>query len=415
MKRDKGMKIKAILMIALFWAVLSLSMLSLPYMSSGDVWAGDPFSSPEIKIDTPTSLELMKKKIDVFRTVSEENGKTVVTVFSEDTYDQLAEERKRGERFSISTHEMIYLIDSTYELFKSCDVVKLYDAEGVLHKYYGVDFYSSEEYFGLFGSLGADIEDATFRFRQDLYDAILLQAEVLCGSFVRIEETRFVGFEAVAVTDLESPLTGSERSLLAGGMNPWRKGFTDIYGNTVPNEKRHCGIWKFSSETISFHRDAAAMEYSLQDQQYDELMVIYPDRFDLSHMGLLKYDSYGNVVIVELVERESGKILGRLRFNDENDPEVIERLMELQAETFSNFPSTEPQDPGGDYYAVVYFNDFGYNGEVIHLYYVYCPDGNTDLFALNGYELKKDEKFCYRGGKELAEYFNRLLKEGFGE
>lgn len=415
MRGEKSLKVKAGLLMVFFSALLSLSMLALPYLTSEDVWDPEGFSSPEIKIDTPTARELMQEKFAKYNTVSSEGTKKTVTIFSQEQIKDIQARKKRGERFDLTTREMVYLIDNTYELFKTYDVVYLYDAEGVRHKYYGVNFYTSEEYLGLFGKLGADVEDATFRFIRDLYDAILLQAEVLSGSFVRIEEKRFVGFDAILLTDLETPLLNSERSSLARGINPWRKGLTDIYGNPIPDdEKRHCGIWKFSSENISFHRDAAALEYSLQDNWHDELVVIYPDRFDLSHMGLLKYDSYGNVVIVELMKKKTGEILGRLRFDDKNHPEVIEKLMELHAGISAELLQTELRDPGGDYYAVVYFNDFGYSYQIKHLYYVYCPDGDTDLYGLNGYELKADEQFYYCGGEALSRYINQLLKEGFG-
>lgn len=415
MRGEKSLKVKAGLLMAVFSALLSLSMLALPYLMTEDVWNPEGFSSPEIKIDTPTARELMQEKFAKYNTVSSEGTKKTVTIFSQEQIKDIQACKKRGERFDLTTREMVYLIDNTYELFKTYDVVYLYDAEGVRHKYYGVNFYTSEEYFGLFGKLCEDSEDDSFRFIQDLYDAILLQAEVHSDAFVRIEEKRFVGFDAVLMTDLETPLLSSERSSLALGFNPWRKGVTDEYGNPIPeDEKRHCGFWKFSNGTISFHRDAAAMEHSPQDQHHNELINFYPDRFDLSHMGIMKYDSIGNVVVIELTERESGKILGRLRFDDENNPEVIEKLMELHVGISEVLLQTEFRDPGGDYYAVVYFNDFGYSNQIKHLYYVYCPDGDTDLYGLNGYELKADEQFYYCGGEALSRYINQLLKEGFG-
>ena len=62
MRGEKSLKVKAGLLMVVFSALLSLSMLALPYLTSEDVWDPEGFSSPEIKIDTPTARELMQEK-----------------------------------------------------------------------------------------------------------------------------------------------------------------------------------------------------------------------------------------------------------------------------------------------------------------------------------------------------------------
>lgn len=191
--KSTGILVKTSALILGFTLVLGVGILSLSFSHGGARRNEDTFLTPEHAVAPPTAQELLQKKFEVYNTVTEEDGKSVVTIFSEEQIEDIRARRENGEWFWLSSEEMLYLINDTVKLFETYDVVKVRDLEGV------------ERVFdrGNKKSLA--------------YDVILERVKVLNSAVYLIS-----GLDNLTVlTGVTNPLTEIEAAYFSGCANPW--------------------------------------------------------------------------------------------------------------------------------------------------------------------------------------------------
>ena len=233
--------VKTSALILGFTLVLGVGILSLSFSHGGARRNEDTFLTPEHAVAPPTAQELLQKKFEVYNTVTEEDGKRVVTIFSEEQVTDIRTRRENGEWFWLSSEEMLYLINDTVKLFETYDIVYIRDLEGNLKKYYGLSFFSSEEYYASFGGFDLGVTDASFDLKKDVYETILER--------VRVLNTAFFPEQSCILTDLSEEPTDEEKALLSTSVNPW----FSISG-TSADKRYEYYAWRYSREDISVKR-----------------------------------------------------------------------------------------------------------------------------------------------------------------
>ena len=194
--KSTGILVKTSALILGFTLVLGVGILSLSFSHGGARRNEDTFLTPEHAVAPPTAQELLQKKFEIYNTVTEEDGKSVVTIFSEEQVTDIRTRRENGEWFWLSSEEMLYLINDTVKLFETYDVVKVRDLEGNLKAF----------------------DCATSGITKDnaLINAIFLRVNPLNCAFA-MNNTRVYSF----YTDLKDPLSQEELQQLHNLRNPW--------------------------------------------------------------------------------------------------------------------------------------------------------------------------------------------------
>ena len=194
--KSTGILVKTSALILGFTLVLGVGILSLSFSHGGARRNEDTFLTPEHAIAAPTAQELLQKKFDAYNTVTKEDGKRIVTIFSEEQITDIRTRRENGEWFWLSGEEMLYLINDTVKLFETYDVVKVRDLEGNLKAF----------------------DCATSGITKDnaLINAIFLRVNPLNCAFA-MDNTRVYSF----YTDLKNPLSQEELQQLHNLRNPW--------------------------------------------------------------------------------------------------------------------------------------------------------------------------------------------------
>ena len=78
--------------------------------------------------DTPTAQEEMEQKFSVYNHVTEENGKKILTLFSEEQAEEQWAKRKNGEEFRLTYDEILFLINDSQRLYETYDEIILTNA-----------------------------------------------------------------------------------------------------------------------------------------------------------------------------------------------------------------------------------------------------------------------------------------------
>ncbi|MBO5981530.1 MAG: hypothetical protein J6Q24_03680, partial [Clostridia bacterium] len=234
MSRNTEIIIKTASLILVFVIALSTGIFMLSFDKAGAAEAVNRFSSPEInRADTPVSRENLEKKFSKYTEITTENGKTVATVYTKDTITDIINRKNRGEWFYLTSEEMLYLIENTVEMFKTYDIIRVYDTDGNLLSYYGLSFYSSEEYLACFGGLDYGINDISFDMKTDIFNAVYARAAVLNSAVYEAYLNGTGGRATAMITDMKYAPNEDEANVLSFGLNPWSKDKTDENGNPV--------------------------------------------------------------------------------------------------------------------------------------------------------------------------------------
>ena len=78
--------------------------------------------------DTPEAQKEMENKFSVYNHVTEENGKKILTLFSEEQAEEQWTKRESGEDFCLTYDEILFLIDQSRRLYESYDEIVLTNA-----------------------------------------------------------------------------------------------------------------------------------------------------------------------------------------------------------------------------------------------------------------------------------------------
>lgn len=396
MKRNTVILIKTTSLVLAFMLFLGVGIMSLSFSHSGVKPNDSNFLTPDLAVNAPTSQELLQKKFEIYNTVTEEDGKSVVTIFSEEQITDIRTRRENGEWFWLSGEEMLYLINDTVKLFETYDIVYIRDLEGNLKKYYGLSFFSSEEYYASFGGFDLGVTDASFDLKKDVYETILER--------VRVLNTAFFPEQSCILTDLSEEPTDEEKALLNTSVNPW----FSISG-TSAGKRYEYYAWRYSREDISVKRI---------DSSVSSLAAFMPDTIVFSQITLPewlrahKYDVRGKTAVIELYDEKTQNLIARLRYTEIDNAAIISRLQSGLSEMERQDGSSGSATQITTYRATVYLNGFDTAFYSPNPTFRYCPDGNIDLFSFtDGNDIFQNDYLPLNGGMALTELINELLEE----
>ena len=408
MKQSTSILIKTTLLILIFAITVFSCMMMLSSAHTGETEPIDRFSSPEIgRADTPVSQESLEQRFEKYTAVTEEDGKRVATIFDEETVEEIKTRKSSGEWFYLTTEEMLYLIKDTAELFKAYDIVRIYDVNGIIHSYHGMPFYSSTEYLACFGGFDFGANDISFDMKTDLFDVALMRVSVLnsavyAGYYNSSDDSR----ATIVLGDLKTAPNAEDQRVLEFGLNPWSK-----YDNSKLRpeaELKHCGVWIFDTPFIRFRSDCAELSIGFDPKNAP---ILYPQNFVFETIGHIKYDQNGKVIVAEVYETESRKMIARVRFDSENDPEIIARAADLQEQVFTHTAMDDTEFAIGDYYVLLYLNGFTSDTAVMHPRYAYFADGDLTQFDLYEEGLFASQNDPLTDGSTFASFMNEIIKE----
>ena len=292
-------------------------------------------------------------------------------------------------------------------MFKTYDIIRVYDKDGNLLSYYGLSFYSSEEYLACFNGFDYGINDISFSMKTDIFNAVFARAEVLNSAVYEAYRNGTGGRATAMITDMKYAPNSDEAHVLSFGLNPWSKDKTDENGNPVPSNK-HYGVWIFDKSLIWFSGDSAEVRLDFNPL---DMEALYPAKFNFDTIGKVKYDQYGKVIVAEIYESQSRQMIARVRFDEINDPKIIEKAEKLQEQVFGQMESTDMKFAPSNYYIVLHLNGFESDTTVMHHRYVYFADGDLTKYDLYEDGLFMDYTTVYSDGSVFASYMNEIIKD----
>ena len=135
MKRNTRIFIKTTSLVLAFMLLLGVGIMSLSFSHSGVKPNDNNFLTPDLAVTAPTSQELLQRKFNAYNTVTKENGKSVLTIFSEKQIKDFNDRRNSGEWFSLSAEEAIFIISDTEQLFEKYDEIRITELSGKIKTY----------------------------------------------------------------------------------------------------------------------------------------------------------------------------------------------------------------------------------------------------------------------------------------
>lgn len=393
MKRTVVLGLFSLVLIVAFAAALVVGILTVSMQSNasgGNLAPNIPESMGTGTVDTPLTRRQLQKKYEKYNTVTEENGKTAVTIFSDEQIDDFNARRNNGEWFWLSTEEMLFLIEDTIRLFETYDLVYIRGLDGILHKYYGLSFFSSKEYYASFGGFDLGVTDASFDLKKDVYETILERVVILNTL------ARRTPLYDVVYSDISTPLPEQKIEELYNAVNPFY-------------EKKNAssfGAWAFHEEKLYYARYDAT-RFILDTLEFGTVVFPFPEQFP--GVGYNKYDCQESpVVVLELYDDETQQMILRLRIDVENDPQAISQFEERFRHFCKAYTGASNLENITKYRGILYLNGFDTTLPAIR----FCPVGNTDLFTFcDGEDPYEHDHLFFEGGHELLEYAASLLKE----
>ena len=397
MKRNTRIFIKTTSLVLAFMLLLGVGIMSLSFSHSGVKPNDNNFLTPDLAVTAPTSQELLQKKFNAYNTVTEENGKSVLTIFSEEQIKDFNDRRDNDEWFWLSSEEMLFLIDDTVKLFEEYDLVYIRDLDGNLKKYYGLSFFSSEEYYASFNGFDLGVTDASFDLNKDIYETIFKRVEIFNSAniYSNVDEIYYM------FTDIRKALSKNETAQLSNGFNPWFEGYNQSKINAL------FGAWVFNEGEIHY-ANISDTNYAINSLNR---LNIYTTDMLTDKISNNKYDRQSKNVVIELYNENTQQLIARLRLDENNNTQHINELEKMLRNFHSNMGGSNNAQQQTEYRAVAYFNgfDFGENTEDIAI--VYCPDGDTDLsrFQDSGNVQFDNHYYWQTGFGIIAEYLNAII------
>ena len=435
MKPKKTLFFKTALSILVACAVLSSSMLliaaydedTLPIDGSsvtppdastqvqdtpeGDIPADGELPSVEDP-EIPEPQTEMEKKFAPYSTVTQENGKSVITLYTPEQIADFNARREAGEWFNLNDEEVMHLIADTRELFFEYDVIRINNLDGTTSQYYGYSFYSEGDYLQFFGLNPAET-DATFNMSQDMHYAIIDRIKVVHTAVSEPNPLHspsitvvFTGFEAYP--DVDEYADGqTELNRLGHQVTGYWYYDHDYWDNFFYNCYSGGAFLLKTDNSLLNERAYYISEIANSDKE--DFTLIYKSSADLN-FGKYEYATEGDSVVMEVWDDTTETLIARVRITDADEVATAKGLWDAMIDYLEN-PVGYEEAPVEDYftvnnYSVVVFMNgaeglFGKGTNYFH----YRADYKPDIWSFGEYQQ------CYQlsGCGELSAYLNSLL------
>lgn len=429
MKHHKSLFFKTLLSLVLAAAVLSSGMLLIAASDETSKPLENEVLTPDVSeiiedsneptVDMPTEIE---GEFGAYTFVSEENGKSVVTIYSAEQIADFVSRRENGEWFSLTAEEMLSLVEDTRLLFEQYDIVRVYDLEGNCNSYRGKSFYTSEEFNSAFGLVEEDV-DATFNLSKDMHFATLNRLTVLCSAVAQPDDhnsTEITVFftEVTAYPDEYEYVDGqAELDILGRRVDTywfWSKLQSHMWYETEPLATCEGGALMLISKNNNITNQQAYFISDISALDQNDYACLYNDHGQCG-AGKYEYAYEGKSVIAEVWDENTQKLVARIRLDDTNDAEevaTIEHLWEdidayLHSGSYEKV-SVDEYFSRSDYTVTVYLNNIDWDwmggSNVMH----YRVDDTCNYWSFGEYSLQPC--FQLQGSQAFAEYINSILK-----
>ncbi len=384
-------------------------------------------------ISKPVSQEQLEAKFAGYTHVSEENGKKVVTLYTQDQIAEINARRAAGEIMLLNTTELLYLLDDTKHLFEEYDIIRVNGLDGAIYSYPGVSFYASEEFDSAFSNkIGTVSNELSYDLRSDAYEAMLFRIHVLhsYAEYISYREDiecmyLYTEWDGVQGVDPRVLAEGTvERYQIYSGRFNIAKNFME--GDTGDDNGKHPEIAQARLNAVRSIPGAMLVFDACGDQIYylsdmsefdgTNMVTLYPNGIFPGGTVLGKYEnSTEKAVVIELWEEASASCIARIRLTEKDNPTEVQKIAEL----WNGMKDIETRGGNcrvgkGNYRVAVYLCGFecGTNTSGVEKdCFWYTPDADTDLWSLIWWE-KVMNFFSddFVGGAEMAEYINAILK-----
>ena len=377
----------------------SLSLESSEENDVSHTISSDPEQSEPEQSDPPGAPG--EGKYGEFSVISEQGEKRIITLYSAEQITELTERRENGEWFSLSTEEILFLIEDTQRLFLEFDLIRIRDLKGNVHTFRGDKFIFSEEYLASFGGYDLGTTDASFDLRRDFLKTALMRIEVLhSGCFVGKSEFEYLiltGADPLTEKNMEDLRNAHSGVYKRGGNNPIDLQVLSNYQNDL--------VWiDIRNRFITCIYDISKANQSHRDE-------LFSPTSPLGNAGQCKYDN-SDCLIIELWEEsnQTQQLIARVRFDPSTHTNIFQDLESKVAQISISSASAEKQVK--KYRAVVYgltLKDFFPQQP-----FVYFPDGDVNQFSyadgMMEYDFMADWLFM-EGVSPVTEYINQLLEK----
>lgn len=336
--------------------------------------------------------------------VDEQDGKSIVTIYSYEQITDIKTRRESGEQFYLSAEELTFIINDTFSMFEQYAIIRVRDLDGNINTYYGSNFYTSDEYYDCFNSTELLYADASFDYRMDVMNAIYDRISVLNSAVFESGEGVPIVFSDV------SKLSANELSNLTKSYNNFVIGkFSDADKAILAKHTLSAYYFDFNDRHLEYNADIS----KTTDTPTTDLLInsSFPQ-----WIGETKYDVFEKNVIVELWSEDTKKLISRIRIDEVNQPdEFAEFCKRIKNVKPSQNPNAVINDRVVDqiekYRAVVYVN--GVDVFTINSVnaFVYSPDGDINVFAYYSKDAYTESVMFQQGIGSLTAYINDIMEK----
>ena len=349
-------------------------------------------SSPE---DLPG--EQLGGRFGQYSTASEKDGMKILTIYSKDQISDFNARRNNGEWFALSEDDIDYIIRETISFFKEYSIIQIRTLDGNIHRYYGVPFYGTDEYYASFNGFDLGDPNAVYKLDGNVMSAIYQRIEVLNTAV-------FDSYEENCKLILADAPPMKEQDF-----EKIKEYHLSVYirnGTSTPPIREQCALFHVKTngaliEYVGNLSDVNSAEVVLLDEQ------LFPDT-----SGRFKYDCLEKNIVIEVWEEESKSMIARIRIDENRNKNEFEEILK-RAKLINASPASVKDK--GKYRVAVFFNGVSalfYGTQYQNFAFRYTPDGNIDLFSLNtgDYVFPTDIQDA-KGISPLTEYINQILRE----
>ena len=363
----------------------------------------------------PVSQEQLAQKFAEYTHVNEETSTRIVTLYSAEQIAAINARRAAGEQMPLSNEEVLYLINDTIKLFEIYDIVQIVDLTGTLHTYRGISFYTSQEYYDSFGVISPEVTDSC-DLEGDVYEAMLYRIEALCTSMCRYSpDNKYIGM--VLFTNIDTAHDEWTYHSWAWSLYYY---LHDEFHAEQTGEKTLGQLANLPGGAFIFATERVEYISDLSNFSGCGLVTLYSNDIFADIRGENKYDCNADaVVVIELWDQNTGKLMGKLRFDSTNNAAVINKISELWQSVVNNVYGipTDTYMTKTNYRVAVYMTGIpGLGGSTKGDSFMYRPDGNLDYWSFcEGNPDFLNYPIQLGGSQVIAEYINQLITAAFNK